>query len=34
LLREQQEGTAAKMTLLPFSNKGAPHKDDSSDIGG
>jgi len=35
LLREQQESsTAAKMPSLPFSNKGASHKDDSSDIGG
>lgn len=34
LLREQQESAAAKMPLLPFPNKGGPHKDDLSDVGG
>ncbi|XP_012233397.1 cyclin-dependent kinase 12 isoform X2 [Linepithema humile] len=34
LLREQQESAATKMPLVPYPNKGGPHKDDLSDVGG
>ncbi|XP_011136639.1 cyclin-dependent kinase 12 isoform X2 [Harpegnathos saltator] len=34
LLREQQDNATTKMPLLPFPNKGGPHKDDLSDVGG
>ncbi|XP_032683847.1 cyclin-dependent kinase 12-like isoform X3 [Odontomachus brunneus] len=34
LLKEQQDNATTKMPLLPFPNKGGPHKDDLSDVGG